>query len=331
MKKLAVLASFAVASSAFAMDTTMNLKGRFDYVNSEVKQGATTTTSGQYQPSYLRWATGAKFNDTTSLKLTLDFTDSAKAVTNGVSEFVDEAYMTKSLGNGLSVMIGKQAVLVGGRENDWSTRDVYGLSAFNRETSNNLTGLTLGYNVAGQDFYVQHLEGQNTVLTDKKVVGVAWYGNLMNDMIKPIVSYHKAGTDTSGKYDIFTAVGAQVNYAPVTFELDYLMLTKEGVANDAELKTIVAHVRYNHDMWRPFAKFIKEDGEKYDMGNGVNANETERTAMELGLEIVPNKDEDFRYHVVYSSAEKKNSTGAQNKHEDTKIYAGVAFGMNILK
>lgn len=336
MKKLAVLASFAVASSAFAMDTTMNLKGRFDYVNSEVKQGGTTTTSGQYQPSYLRWATGAKFNDTTSLKLTLDFTDSNTNVTNGFSEFVDEAYMTKSLGNGFSVMIGKQAVLVGGRENDISTRDIYAKSKFNSEISGNLTGLTAGYEVAGQSFYIQHLTANGdgtttTPFTDKHVTGVAWYGNLMDGMISPIASYHKVGTSESGRYNVYTALGAQVKWQAVVFELDYLMLTKEA-ATDKELKSIVAHVRYNHDMWRPFAKFIKEDGEgSFAMSTNNAAAETERSVMELGLEIVPNKDEDFRYHVVYSAAETKNSVGAENKNEDTKIYAGVAFGMNILK
>lgn len=352
MKKLAVLASFALASSAFAMDTTMNLKGRFDYLRSETetKSGAgvtTKSTSGQYQPSYLRWATGAKFNDTTSLKLTLDFTDSEDNNTNGLSNFTDEAFMTKSLGNGLSVMIGKQAVLVGGRENDISSRDIYAVSAFNDSISGNLTGLTVGYNVAGQDFYIQHLEGENTVLTDKKVTGVAWYGNLMNDMIKPIVSYHKEGTDKSGSYNTLTAVGAQVNWNMITFEGDYLMRTNEkggtdtnGAVQDAEVTSMVFHARYNHDMYRPFVKYIMDDAEgSYSLGaNFGGAVESERTVMELGLEIVPNKDEDFRYHVVYSASETEETrrtvaTAAESMEnkEDTKIYAGVAFGMNILK
>lgn len=331
MKKLAVLASFAVAGSAFAMDTTMNLKGRFDYQNNEVKQAGATTTTGEYKPAFLRWTTGAKFNETTSLKLTLDLVKANSVTENVLSGFAREAYMTKSLGYGLTAMIGKQDVAGGGRENEWSTRDMYSSSLFNSEFRGQFTGLGLSYEAAGQTVTIQHLEGNTTQLTDKKIVGVAYSGSFMDGMIAPTLSYTKAGTDNSGKYEIYTAIGAQVNWQAVVFELDYLMLTQEA-ATDRELKSIVAHVRYNHDMWRPFFKYVKEDGEgSFNMGDGVNARETERSVMELGLEIVPNKDEDFRYHVVYSAAEKKNSTGAENKHEDTKIYAGVAFGMNILK
>ncbi len=196
MRKLAVLASFAVAGSAFAMDTTMALKGRFDYQSVETKDNNGTTTakdsSGELKPTYLRWAMKTKLNDTVSANMTLDFTDSADSVTNGVSDFVDTAYITKTLGNGLSLMVGKQGVLIGGRENDWSSRDMYTTSAFNDATLGSSTGLTLAYEVAGQSIYVQHLETNENVdmdtatdgiqgsTTDKKITGVAWYGSFMD-------------------------------------------------------------------------------------------------------------------------------------------------------
>ena len=81
-----------------------------------------------------------------------------------------------------------------------------------------------------------------------------------------------------------------------------------------------------------------EDAEgSYDLRAGFNgAVESERTVMELGLEIVPNKDEDFRYHIVYSAAETEETrrtaaTAGQSMEnkEETKIFAGVKFGLNL--
>ncbi len=348
MKKLAVLATLALASSAFAAETKIDLKGRFDYQNTKTKTNNGTTTvedsTGEYQTSYLRLATSSKLNDTVSAKLTLDLTDSNDTTKkNELTKFVDEAYLTKSFGMGLSAMVGKQGVLVGGRENDWSSRDAYSSSAFNGSLPGAVTGLTVGYEVAGQNIYVQHLESDSTTaLTDKKITGVAYYGNFMDGMIAPIVSYHKVGTDRAGQYDLFTAAGVQFKWNMIVAEFDYLMLTQEnggttttGAKADAELKTMYAHVRYNHDNFRPFFKFMKDEGEKgfsfsnVTVGNGIEA---EKTTMEVGLEYVPNKDEDFRYHVVYASSETKETTGTvKEKYEEDKIFAGVAFAWNLLK
>ena len=365
MKKLAVLAAIATVASVNAAETKMNLKGRFDYVNKETKEtGEKTLTAGEYQASYLRWKTTSKLNDTTSAELTLNFAEAATGVNSDktLTNFVDTAFLTKSFGNGLSVMVGKQAALVGGRENDWSSADMYGKSIFNQQLPSNLIGLSVGYSVAGQDFYLQHLEGENSTektltvdldldgdndtigmqqLKDKKVTGVAWYGNLMNDMIKPIASYHKVGTDRAGQYDTIMAIGAQVNWQSLVFELDYLSRTNENAGRNAddtavadrEINSIVAHVRYAHDMYRPFAKYVMETIEG-DSATAGSYSEVENTMMELGLEIVPNKDEDFRYHVVYSAStleDSKKSPGvtAGYKLEETKIFAGIKFGLNL--
>jgi hypothetical protein len=169
----------------------------------------------------------------------------------------------------------------------------------------------------------------------------------MDGMITPILSYTKVGTGRHGQYDVFTAAGVSANYMNVVFQLDYLMRENErggtnttGGVVDSELTTMVAHVRYNHENYKPFFKYIKEDAEgSFDLGASfTGAVESERTVMELGLEYVPNKDEDMRYHLVYSAAEteetRRTVATAEQKmenFEDTKIYAGVAFGMNLLK
>lgn len=346
MKVLTILAAIAVtSSSAMALDTVMGLKGRFDYVRTEteVSPGGAEDSSGIFTTSFLRLVTESKLNDTTKAKLTLDFKDSDKGLDNGLSEFVDEAYLTKAMGP-LSVMLGKQPVMVGGRENDYSTRDVYLLSRYNFAIPFNPQGISAGYSMAGQNLYLQYLQqrtADQAPLSDKKIIGAAYYGEFMDKMIMPIISYHKMGTSRVGSYDTFGAVGLRLNVANFMVEFDYLMLEQEKLSalGDAELETMVAHVRYSHENFQPFAKFIKEDGKKGFTGltTGTSIataglNESERTAWEVGLEYVPNKDEDFRYHVVYNNSEVERNTAAPtSKFEAQTIFAGVAFNYNILK
>ena len=357
MKKLAVLAAIATVASANAGE--LKLKGRFDYQSTEEKTKVDTVstkeTSGVYSVDYLRLAGSTKLGETLSGKVVLDLTDSNDATkVDGLTKLVDEAFITKSFGMGLSAMVGKQAVLVGGRENDWSSRDVYTVSQFNDAIPGNATGLSVGYEVAGQSFYLQHLEANTTDLTDKKITGVAWYGNFMDGMISPIVSYHKVGTDRAGNYDTFLAVGSQFAWNSIVAEVDYLMLTQEDgglnaagtKAADVEHNAMVFHVKYNHENFRPFAKFIMETTEgnnakldENDANSTINGDldvtETKNTAFELGLEYVPNKDEDFRYHVVYTNGTYESDKGRTGytkfEKETTTIYAGLAFGMDLLK
>lgn len=344
MKKITLVAMSAlIASSAFALDTKMDLKGRFDYLNSSTQtNGGTKVTAGNYSPNTLKLKSAAKFNETTSAELTLDFTqDHAAGATRSLSDMVDVAAVTKSLGRGFTAIVGKQPVLVGGRENDYASRDMYSKSLFSTALFYNQVGLTAQYDIADQSFYAQHLENAGTAGTtvqkDSKIAGLAYYGTFLNGMIAPILSYHKAATDRGNKSDIYTAAGVKFTHGLIIAEVDYLMLSKEQTAGtlDQRLSSVVAHLRYNHEMYKPFFKYIMETGKNaYDMGDsvgGAGVSKSERTAYELGLEVVPNKDEDMRYHVVYSSSEKKEKTGGTDKFKEDKIFAGLAFAFNILK
>ncbi|AUN97147.1 hypothetical protein DOM21_15935 [Bacteriovorax stolpii] len=338
MKALTIVAALALTSgSAMALDTVMGLKGRFDYVRTETDNNPGKDSSGVLTTSYLRLVTDAKLNDTMTAKLTLDFQEADSSKDNGLTNLVDEAFLTKTFGYGFSAMVGKQAVLTGGHENEYSSRDIYTTSIHNDSIADYLTGVTVGYAVAEQNIYLQYMQREDskqTPFTDKKVVGAAYYGSFMNKMIEPVLSYHKQGTTRAAAYDTFMSAGLRLNVAQFTVEADYLVLEQEKLtaAGDAKLKSIVALVRYNHENFKPFAKFIKEDGEKGFDGIVTGSNESERTAWELGLEYVPNKDEDFRYHVVYSSSESKQTKPAPtSKVEEQKIYAGIAFNYNILK
>lgn len=338
MKVLTILAAIAVtSSSAMALDTVMGLKGRFDYRRIETEVGNTEVSNSRFRTSFLRLVTEAKLNDTTKAKLTLDLTDSDTTRDNNLSDFVDEAFITKAMGP-LSVMVGKQPVMTGGRENDYSSRDVYLTSTFFAvNTNSNVTGVSAGYSMAGQNLYLQYLQQEDTKaapLTDKKIVGAAYYGEFMDKMLMPIVSYHQIGTNRPGNNDTMMSAGLRLNVANFMVEADYLMLEQERLttAGDAELESMVFHVRMSHENFQPFAKYIIEDGKKGYGGIIAGASESERTAWEVGLEYVPNKDEDFRYHVVYNNAEAERKSPAPTAKVETQtIFAGVAFNYNILK
>jgi hypothetical protein len=336
MKALTILATFALTTgSVMALDTVMDVKGRFDYINSKTDTvPGSKTSSGVLTTSYLRLVTGTKVNETTALKLALDFQPSS-TVDNNLSNTVDEATLTKTFNN-FSVIIGKQLVLTGGRENDYLAKDDYLYSKFSDSVTDNLTGVSVGYQFAEQNLYLQYLQQTDSTknpLTDKKVMGVVYYGNFLDKMIMPIVSYHKLGTNRPGAYDIQTAVGLRFNVQSFIVEADYLMLKQEKTSNgDRELTSMVGHIRYAHESFQPFVKFIKDDGKKNYDGIVSGSEKSERTSYEVGLEYIPNKDEDMRYHVVYDNmkSEKKSPTPTSEVKEQ-KIYAGIAFNYNILK
>lgn len=352
MKALTTLSVIALAStSAMALETKMDLKARFDYINTKQETKTTNATavksgSGEMNPQFARWYTDAKFNEKVNVKLVLNLAAANAAAGNVVSEFIDEAVWTQSLAPGLSAMIGKQATYMGGFENVASKRDVYLASKYNGQVPDNSTGVGANYTMMDQNLYFQYLEMNSNPgnYTDKKILGAAYVGSFMDGMVSPMLSYYKIGTARLGQYDNHMTAGVQVSAMNVIFQFDYNMLTEQKAgrtsltaaanSSDAKLKSMVAHVRYNHENFKPFFKYMKEDGEgqsaKLIATN--NALESERSAWELGLEFYPNKDEDMNYHLAYNSAEEKETTGTiKTTKETTTIYAGVSFGLNVLK
>lgn len=338
MKRLTILAAlFSLSAPAFSFDTVMGFKGRFDYIYTELEnKPGTKTSSGVMTPSYLSLVTDSKINETTSARLTLNFKQNS-TIDNGVQNMVNEAYITKKH-EAFSAIIGKHAIMAGGRENDYSARDAYLYSRFVDTFEYYATGVSLGYSKDGQNLYAQYLEqtdSSSTPLTDKKIVGAAYYGEWMNKMIMPIISYHRFGTSRPGAYNNVFSGSLRFNIDKFFIEGDYLTneLEKFSAAGDAKVNTVVVHARYLFDQgFQPFVKFITEDGKKGFAGIVSGATDSERKAFEVGLEYVPEKDVDFRYHVVYNNSNsKQTSPGPELKVEEQKIYAGIAFNYNILK
>lgn len=341
MKTLLFLILSLLPCQTFALETSMILRGRFDYNHAETNfTPGIKDSSGIFTTSYLRLGVESKIDDTMKANVIFDFTDANTPKDNGLTELIDVAYVTRLIGRG-SLLIGKQGVLIGGRENDYSARELYLFSAFNDATSASATGLTSRYDIFGQSFYAQYLQqrdSKQTPFSDKKILGVAYYGSFFEKMMEPILSYHKLGTTRPGQYDLFTATGVRMNIFLFIFEADYLMLKKEKaginpalVAVDAKVNSSVLVARYHHEKYRPFVKYILDEGKRYyDLGNGINELETKRNAWEVGMEYYPKKDNDVRYHVVYNSAKLEEETGARDEYEEKKLIIGFSFGLNVM-
>lgn len=337
MKRLTILATLLLTSApSFAFDTAIGLKGRFDYIHSKLEnKPGTETSSGVMTTSYLALITSSKINETTQAKLVLNFR-SDSTLDNGAQNMVNEANLTKTH-DAFSAIIGKQAILTGGRENDYSYRDMYIYSRFADTYIYYATGLSLGYSKNGQNLYVQYLEQADSVanpLTDKKITGVAYYGDWMNQMIMPIISYHRYGTNRPGAYNNIFSGSLRFTIDKFFIEGDYLTNEQEkfSASGDAKVTSVVTHARYMFEQgFQPFAKFITEKGKNGFSAIVSGATESERKAFEVGVEYYPVKDEDMRYHVVYNNSTSKETSPSTNKIEEQKFYAGIAFNYNILK
>ncbi len=341
MKALLILILSLTPCLAYSLETSMIFRGRFDY-NYEEKENTPglKDSSGVLTTSYLRFGVMAKFDDTMKANLVLDFSDANTPKDNGLTELIDVAYVTKLIGQ-YSFLLGKQGVLIGGRENDYSLRDIYIYSSFNDATSASATGASVRYDTLGQSFYAQYLQQRDvkqTPFTDKKIIGLAYYGSLFNKKVEPIISYHKLGTTRPGQYDLFTATGVRVYAGQFFFEGDYLILVKEmaglnaaSEVDDAKVTSIVLVARYNQENIRPFIKYLIDKGKNsYDLGNGINDIKTKRDAWETGVEYYPNKDNDVRYHLVYNSSKFEEETGSHAKYTEERFVVGFAFGLNVM-
>ena len=353
MKRIAT--GLAIMSMTSLAQGALSVQGRFDYKRLETKTttAATATTtstlkdsSGEYEVNLARILTSGKINESLTFDMELDLKQASGATGGAVTDFVDSMVLTKKVGENFSVKLGKQDPLLGGFEWAQADSDVYAVSTFYTDGAPNSVGLSAHYSMLGHTLSLAHLEtaansGTSNSTTDKKVTGALLAGSCMDGMIGTRFSHHQVGA-AAGRTDL-TSLGLQFVKDMFVVQLDYSMATKKNQGTndaaataDAKLNTMLAHVRYNHDNYKPFVKYIMEKSEgSYALTNDVAGAESERTVIEAGLEYSPSKDEDMRYHLVYSMAETKQKTGttgttARGKIENDTILAGVKFGFNLL-
>ena len=355
MRKLTALAATVtlISASVFAGDHTINAVGRTGWVykDNDVKKTGTVNSSS-FNIDYLRTMFAGTVNPSVTYTLTtnlLGSTSSSDAIDN-TSTLIDEAFITKTFSPGTTISIGKKAVLIGGREYDYSDYDLYTKSAFQTATHGNQVGATFSHEIAGQVLSVQYfngnkLHGTSTNAQSKFGYALAWNGNISNGLIKPIVGYtvvpESNGADTSilnvprvnKGDDVYLSAGLQFNLpSNITLETDYDLLIEKDATGTAALKkdlkttSLVAIVTYTSDRFSPFVKWISDENKNESTKTGT------RSAYDIGLEFKEEKDDMIRYHVVYSGSTVKTGINTTEvKSSPSSIMVGLKFDAAILK
>lgn len=236
--------------------------------------------------------------------------------------------------------------MLGGFEWIRPDADIYSTSSFNSKAAPaNSIGLSVHYSVMGQTLSLVHLEtaenlAANSSTTDKKVSGILLSNEFYEGIFSSRLSYHQTGTSL-GDSDLWGG-GIQLAKNFLLLQLDYLRAKNKkqgkndsGGVVDAELETFVGYFRYNHENYQPFIKYSVDNSKgEYELSFDVSGARSQRTSLEFGVEFVPNKDEDMRYHIVYSMAQTKQKSSAQGtsfqKNENDTLFAGVKFGITLL-
>ncbi len=333
MKRLGVLAVASLLSvGVMAGDNTISATTRFGAIVRN-NDSATTRNSSAIEAEYLRLSFDGGLNASTKYHLVLDPVHNADAndTTTNISAFITEIGIVRSFGDDTSLIIGKQKVLMGAIENWYATPDVYTYSQYNSSLSGRTGAATLAHKMMGQEFKLQLSNGNEdkrspgTKSQSKFGYAVMYKGNFMEGMIKPILGYAIDPTERKDA-NTYLSAGAQLNAAMFTVEAEYGLNTKVKASGTDDMTTssIIALVRYNHDNFQPFVKFIA------DTNKTGSVKTTERTAFDLGLEMKEVKDDAVRYHIVYSSQTGKTS-GVKNTEKPSQIYAGLKFTANFLK
>ena len=359
MRKLTTLAAAVtiISAGAFAGEHTINAVGRTGWVykDNDVKK-TETVSSSSFNIDYLRTTFAGTVNPSVTYSLAVDLLgdSSSPDVVDGTSSLIDEAFITKTFSQGTSFTFGKKAVLIGGREYDYSDYDRYTNSAFYEATPETQVGATLSHEIAGQTLMAQYFNGNkdngktdsNGKINAQSKFGyaLAWYGDIASGLIKPIVGYavvpEALGTATTTSTvrinkgdDTFLSAGVQFNLpSDLTLETDYDVLTEKDASGTAtakkDLKTtsLVAILTYTSDRFSPFVKWISDESKTGSVKTGT------RSAYDIGLEFKEGKDDMIRYHVVYSGSTVKtgiNTTEVESS--PSTIMVGLKFDAAILK
>lgn len=337
MKKLLVLAAAVAATGVANAKLTGDL--RVDYTRPTTKSGsADSVTSSRYsvQTADLAYVGAVGAGMTVNAKLLVATTPS-----------VDYVYGSKSIVDGLTLRIGLIRTFDGGIEDSYLAVDQYTTTHINGLALGNAGGFGLDYVMGDHSFTLENFNNTTSTGGDKNgtVTGLVYKGSLLEKMIKPHVSYYAGSAEGLLVKDIFTSTlytgvrGSEYTAAAVGAQFAVGM----GVGIDAEYKSVGYNKFQNSSdkytetgftlaaamtdgMFQPAAKFGTSEG-KYDTGS-VTSKQT-YTTMAVGLNIVPKKDEGFRYHVAYASTEQKPETG--DKSTSTALVAGVKMSADFLK
>jgi hypothetical protein len=180
----------------------------------------------------------------------------------------------------------------------------------------------------------------NDSKTSKMGIGAYYNGKFLGGLVQPTLGYTTLGiapetgsatpanNGPSASYKLMAA-GIRSEVAGFVIDADWKQYKRDNtVASATSLTTnadkttsVWANIAYTWDMLTPFVTYIHD---KYDRtaANNATIGDYKRDALSVGVQITPYKDNNFRYHVAYSSDVRKNELTAAST-ADTKVKANI--------
>lgn len=298
----------AFIGTSFSAEHKINLELRADYQSVDNDFSKTGSRGdNRFINKYSRLKlTGPTGVEGQSYVFRYNFAKNSTAGTkDGASEALEYAYISQKLIGGLGLVFGKLFTNSGSNEWWYSGADIYTYSTYGYSSElwneGYDGGIELNWSGMNQWLALQILNPYkaNSEVNSRKSWTLFYRGNLMDGMVIPSFNYGSFADDNATT-DKHLGVGVQLNPNMFTVELEYNSSKEEfqGTGNkDVEGTSLVGLVRYNHDHFRPFVKYISEEAED----KGTNGDKVEKTVLEAGLEWYPTKGANGRWHIVYSS------------------------------
>ena len=351
---ISVLALTAISTSASAFDYKFNLESRADFnsLTTSTTVRATSVESKVRSNSFLsglvRLNVVGSINENLTYRMRYRFNKEGTATTRDDSTTALDYLYVDHKNSIFTTRFGKTNWAEAfGRESFLSPTDLFVTSEVNTANSTNIGTYRFGLGATLTFLETQKLtlavSNPNSAATDttgesknNSLAYAAHYSSvIMNKMFQPLLSYTlanqdgdaEAGTPTLRKAYTMAAAGWRTEAMGITFDADWKQFNKKGRtatagATDGKTSSIFANLAYTINAFTPFFQFVNDKFE-----GEVEAGDFKKNTFAVGAMWKPFEDTNFRYHLVYLSANKKfdNVLSTNTQVKDNKI----TFGMKI--
>lgn len=351
-KMISVIALAAISTSASAFDYKFNLEGRADFNNLTTTTTARATgvetdvRSNGFLSSLIRLNMVGAINENLTYRMRYRFNKEGTNTTRDDStNGLDYLYIDHK-NSMFTTRFGKMNWAEAyGRESFISTTDLFvaseAYSAYNTGIGNYRFGVAATMTALETHKLTLAISNPNTALTDttgesknNSLAYAAHYSSVMFDkMFQPLLSYTHADQDgdaeatprTFKKAYTMMAAGWRTEAMGLTLDADYKQFNRRGRtatagATDGKTSSIFANLAYTMDSITPFLQYVNDKFE-----GEVATGDFKKNTFAVGAMWRPFADTNFRYHVLYTNANKKfdNALAANSKVQDNKITVGM--------
>lgn len=345
MKNILTLLLATVLCSSLSFAGKLSLDARTDFESYSTNATLGKPAYSVFKINRLKIDFQGKLGEANSFRTRIDPLKVDKATSkgtrDGVSSYVDFAFITHNLNEEWNISMGKIITGMGGVEAMNNPGDVYLRSV----TGNDAAAIywPVGMQVQGTmgdhklNINVANVTEDVTTGTNlsstSHLYGFAYTGKLMEGMLIPNISYHTESfkNSTAVKIDrTYLAVGGKVLVSDFEIELDYLNNNKKHDPQTTQLidnLSAVALVRYKMETGSVHLKY-ENSATKTALTSSTDTKST-ITGMTAAYEFKPVKDENWRAHVALTQKDTKPENA--DTQSEKIVYVGTRILADFLK